>query len=359
MTTTYDSPGEKTAARKPLSNTELAAFCGQMALILRSGISALEGVSILLDDNPNPEGRALLRGILDCLESGGSLSQGLRESGCFPEYACNIAELGEQSGRLDDVMNSLSGYYRREDELAKSIKSAVTYPLVMLGMMVAVMLVLIIKVLPVFNQVFRQLGAELTGVSGAVLRMGSAMSRYSMVFLVVAAVLAAGCAWLFASKKGRAWMRRFSTRFFATKKLSEMIAAGRFASGMHLALSSGLDVDQSLETVSRLVEHPVVGQKVEEVRRQVAEGASLSAAIAKTGLFTGVYARMISIGVSTGAVDEVLSQIAVQYDEEVQQRMAGAVAKLEPTLVAVLSVAVGMVLLSVMLPLMGIMSGIG
>ena len=344
---------------KPLSNAELASFCGQLAMILRSGISALEGLSIMREDVPAGDGRKLLEDMTGTMETGGSFSDAVENAGCFPAYMCNMIRLGDQSGRLDDVLGSLSAYYRREEELARSIKSAVTYPLVMLGMMVAVMLVLIIKVLPVFNQVFRQLGAGLTGVSGAVLRMGEAMSRYSVVFVIVAAAVAAVCAYFLASRKGRAQIRRFSTRFFGTKKLSEKIACARFASGMHLALGSGLNIDESLDTVSRLVEHPTVGQKTQTIRKMVAEGGSLADAITQTGMFTGVYARMVNIGVKTGAIDEVMRQIAEQYDDEIEQNMQSVIAKLEPTLVAILSVAVGMILLSVMLPLMGIMSNIG
>ena len=344
---------------KPLTNPELASFCGQLAMILRSGISALEGLAIMREDVPEGDGKKLLDGMVSCMETGGSFHEAVQDAGCFPAYMCNMVQLGDQSGRLDDVMGSLAAYYRREDALAHSIKSAVTYPLVMLGMMVAVMLVLIIKVLPVFNQVFRQLGAGLTGVSGAVLRMGEAMSRYSVVFIAVAAAVAALCAYFLLAPKGRAQIKRFSTRFFGTRKLAEKIACARFASGMHLALSSGLNIDESLDTVSRLVEHPVVGEKVQTIRRMVAEGGSLDHAITETKMFTGVYARMVSIGVKTGAIDDVMRQIAEQYDDEVEQRMQSAIAKLEPSLVAILSVAVGMILLSVMLPLMGIMSNIG
>lgn len=344
---------------KPLSNAELASFCGQLSMILRSGISALEGLSIMREDIPSGDGRKLLDGMIDCMETGGNFHEAVEAGGCFPSYMCNMVQLGDQSGRLDDVMDSLAAYYRREDALAKSIKSAVTYPLVMLGMMVAVMLVLIVKVLPVFNQVFQQLGAGLTGVSGAVLRMGQSMSRYSIVFVIVALAVAGVCAYFIATRKGREQIRSFSTRFFGTKKLAEKIACARFASGMHLALSSGLNIDESLDTVSRLVEHPTVGAKVQTIRQMVAEGGSLSDAIVQTGMFTGVYARMVNIGVKTGATDDVMRQIAEQYDDEIEQSMASAIAKLEPTLVAVLSVAVGMILLSVMLPLMGIMSNIG
>ena len=229
----------------------------------------------------------------------------------------------------------------------------------MLGMMMAVMLVLIVKVLPVFDRVFRQLGTDLTGVSGAVLRMGQAMSRYSIVFVILAALVGAVCLYFFCTRRGREQIRSFSSRFFGTKKLSEQIACARFASGMHLALSSGLNIDESLDTVSRLVEHPVVGQKVQNIRRAVAEGESLADAIDREEMFSGVYARMVHIGVKAGAVDDVMRQIAQQYDDAIEQRMNSIIGKLEPTLVAILSVAVGLILLSVMLPLMGIMSNIG
>ncbi len=344
---------------KPLSNAELATFSGQLALILRSGISALEGLSIMAEDAPEGDGRTLLQGMLDEMETGGSFADAVEKAGCFPVYMCNMVRLGDQSGQLDDVLASLAAYYRREDDLAKSIRSAVTYPLVMLGMMMAVMLVLIVKVLPVFDRVFRQLGTDLTGVSGAVLRMGQAMSRYSIVFVVLAALVGAVCLYFFCTRRGREQIRSFSSRFFGTKKLSEQIACARFASGMHLALSSGLNIDESLDTVSRLVEHPVVGQKVQNIRRAVAEGESLADAIDREEMFSGVYARMVHIGVKAGAVDDVMRQIAQQYDDAIEQRMNSIIGKLEPTLVAILSVAVGLILLSVMLPLMGIMSNIG
>ena len=344
---------------KALSNAELATFCGQLAMILRSGISALEGLSIMVEDTPDGDGKTLLQQMLSTMEMGGSFYDAVEESGVFPVYMRSMVQLGDQSGRLDDVMGSLASYYRREDALSRSIKSAVTYPLVMLGMMVVVMLVLVVKVLPVFNQVFEQLGTGLTGVSGAILRMGSSMSRYSIVFVIIVAVVAAICLYFFCTGRGRVQIKNLSTRFIGTRKLAEMIACSRFASGMYLSLSSGLNIDESLDTVSQLVEHPVIGKKVQQIRQAVAEGTSLSDAIDQTQMFTGVYARMVNIGVKAGATDDVMRQISEQYDEEIEQRMADAIAKLEPTLVAILSVAVGMILMSVMLPLMGIMSNIG
>lgn len=344
---------------KKLSNSELTTFCGQLALILRSGISSIEGLSIMIEDTPEGEGKKILENLLHETELTGSLYMALEAAGCFPSYMCSMTEIGEQSGRLDDVMNSLAEHYRREEILAKSIRSAVTYPLVMLGIMTAIILVLIIKVLPVFDQVYRQLGAGLTGFSGAVLKFGRILGDYSLIFVLLL-LLAAGLFFYFAcTQKGQTKAITLSRHFSAARQLSEKTACSRFASGMYLALSSGLDIDQSLDMVSRLVDHPDISPKIDLIRQRLSEGAGFAEAAQEAEIFSGLYLRMIHIGFKTGAMDEVMKQISIQYDEEVQNQLDSLVAKVEPTLVAILSIAVGMILLSVMLPLIGIMSNIG
>lgn len=344
---------------KALTNKELTYFCSQMALILKSGISSTEGLSLMLEDTPEGEGRDLLQTLLHDMEEGAMLYQALTSSSVFPAYMCSMTEIGENSGRLDEVMESLSEHFRREDNLSQSIRSSVTYPLVMLGMMIAIMVVLIVKVMPIFQQVFDQLGTEMTGISGAILELGNNLSRYSMVFLVVAAIAAIIFFLLFFTKKGRDRITAFSEHFFATRALSEKIACSRFASAMYLSLSSGLDIDQSLELAEHLTEHEAVRSRISRIRALTEEGVSLADAISESGMYSGMYARMLSVGFKTGSIDEVMKQISLQYDEEIENSMEGMVSKLEPTLVAILSVVVGMILLSVMLPLMGIMSNIG
>ena len=344
---------------KTLSNTELTTFCSQFSLILRSGISSLEGLSIMLEDTPEGDGTVLLKGMIATMEETGSLYEALITSKVFPPYLCSMVEIGEQSGRLDDVMASLSEHYHREEEMARNIKSAVTYPLVMLGMMMVVIFVLIVKVLPVFNEVFRQLGTGLTGISGTILSLGNTISSYAALLVILAVLLATVFLYFAFTAKGRHQIGSFARSFFLTKNLMEKIACSRFASGMYLSLSSGLDTDQSLEMVSRLVEHPVIQAKIKQIQELILEGTSFADAVTKSSIFSGIYTRMVSIGYKTGSMDDVMKQISVQYDEEIDARMTDLVAKLEPTLVAILSIVVGLILLSVMLPLMGIMSNIG
>ena len=157
---------------KPLSNTETAAFCSQMAMILKSGISSVEGISILLEDVDDPDEKNLLTALNDTLIQTGDFSQSLKSTGAFPDYMVHMVTLGEQAGRLDEVMASLSDYYDKEAALNQTIRSAVTYPLIMILMMLLVILVLVTKIMPIFNQVFKQLGSEMSGLSLAILQAG-------------------------------------------------------------------------------------------------------------------------------------------------------------------------------------------
>ena len=155
--------------QKPLNNRELSSFCEQMAMMIKAGIPVSEAVSILKESLEDPDGAAVLESVAKRLEDYGTLYEAFRDSGVFPDYMLDMVHIGEEAGRLDEVFESLSSYYERQESLARSIKSAVTYPCIMIVLMLAVILVLIIKVMPVFNQVYLQLGAQMGGFSRGIL----------------------------------------------------------------------------------------------------------------------------------------------------------------------------------------------
>ncbi|MBM6948061.1 type II secretion system F family protein [Mordavella massiliensis] len=344
---------------KALTNPELISFCRQAALLLRSGISAAEGLYLMAEDTPQEEGKELLSSLSRELEQTGSLAGALQAAAVFPSYMCAMVRIGEETGRLDDVMEALARHFEREDRLSRNIRSAVSYPLAMIGMMLAVIVILLVKVMPVFQQVFSMLGVEMDGVSGALLEFAYALRNYSAVILlfVLAVCLVFFC--LFFTRTGRSRLLAFSHRFILTRRLSRKIAGSRFAAGMSLCLASGLNVEQSLELTAPLIAHPEVRGQIEAVRQAAASGESFADAVSASGIFPSIYARMLSIGARAGASDEVMRQIADRCADEIDESLDSIVSKLEPTLVAILSVAVGMILLSVMLPLMGVMTGIG
>lgn len=345
--------------RKLLSATELSSFCMQLSWIVKAGISVQEGIEMMTADIDNSQGRDILSLLQSSLEEGSGLALALQKTRCFPEYMVHMVEIGETSGRLEEALESLGEYYERSHSIAKSLRYAVTYPAIMIVMMGIVIWVLIQKVLPIFKQVFSQLGSEISGSAQHFFNFGELLGRYSfgLILLILAGVL------LFAvlrnTKVGKSLTARLLKGSFITKRLSAKISAGRFASAMAMTLASGLDIDQSIEMSEQILVDSVIKEKITRLKKQMAEGDSFGEAVAKAEIFSVTHGHMILVGFKTGSVEQVMSKIARWYEDEVQEEIIQLLSIIEPTLVAVLAVIVGMVLLSVMLPLMGIMTSIG
>lgn len=344
---------------KVLNHEELISFCSQLSMILHAGISSIEGLAIMKEDLPEGDGKKLLEELYGHMEESGNLAEAMEETKVFPEYVCSMTQIGEQTGRLDEVMKALSVHYEREKNLAETIKSALFYPSVMLVMLAVVILILILRVMPVFQRVLEQLGGGLTGASAGILHMGNLISRYSMVFVLLLALLAAAVFWLGLTQKGQKVFRRWLEQSKLTGKTAEKIACARVAEGLSLCMFSGLDMDQSMEMTEKLVNHEDMKRRIARCREMMAEGEDFDQALTKSNIFSGLYGKMVSVGIRTGSADQVMEKIAVEYEEEVSASLQNKVAIIEPTLVAVLSVVAGLILISVMLPLMNIMSNLG
>lgn len=342
----------------PLSHTEVSAFCSQMAMILHSGIFAMEGISIMLEDAQDAREHELLAQIDDHLQATGSLYEALKSTAAFPAYMLQMVRIGEETGKLDDVLDALSVYYDREASIAQTIKNAVTYPLIMVFMMLLVIIVLITRVMPIFNQIFLQLGTEMTGLSKAILDFGTAINYYSTILIILTILVVAAVFYFGRTSKGRQHLRTLAAHTPMTRAFTEKIAMCRFAGGMSLTLSSGMSPEECLRMAAELIDHDGFAARLEVCQEALDEGQEFYRALLDAGVFSGLYARMASIGDRTGALDEVMQDIADQCQDEIDVKFTGLIAALEPTLVIVLSLIVGLILLSVMLPLMGIMSSL-
>lgn len=345
--------------QKKLSNEEIASFCNQTALLFQAGITPLESMNILLSDIKSEKGKELIQSILEVCKQGEPFHSALKATGVFPDYVLHTISLGEESGNLDVCMLSLAAYYEKEENISESIKSAIAYPFLMIIMMLIVIFVLISKVMPIFNQVFVELGSEMTGFAASLLHLGENLNRYSLVLVAVLCVLF--LIYLLATKTffGKQLLTRFLNIFPLTRGFYESVACQRFASGMALCLSSGMDTFSSLDMVSQLVESKKMREKIASCKEAIHAGSSLAEALSGSAIFNHLYSQMVAVGFKSGNVDVVLSKIADSYEKTSAKKIQTIISFLEPTLVIILSVIVGMILLSVILPLMGIMSSIG
>lgn len=344
---------------KQLSNAEIASFCRQTALIIQAGITPAEGMNILVHDTISKEGKALLQSIGDSCKKGNHFSQALASTGLFPNYVVKLTALGEESGNLDSVLVSLAQYYEREENISESIKSAVTYPLIMIAMMFLIIIVLIVKVLPIFKQVFVQLGAEMGPLASSLLSTGNVLSQYAVWITVILCLLIALCLIFYKTPKGRTSIKRFLTRFPLSRNFYDKVASGRFASGLYLTFTSGMDTYQSLDMISEIVENDTMKAKIDVCKKEIEGHSNFPEALAKAEIFSNLYSRMVAVGFRSGSIDMVMKQISKNYEQETDRQINIIISIIEPTLVILLSLVVGVILLSVLLPLMGIMSSMG
>lgn len=344
--------------RRYLSNLELASFAGQMALVLKAGISGVEGITLMYEDAEDATDKNILKEILDEAELTGNLASALEKTGLFPPYMVQMTKIGEQTGNLDTVMSSLEDYYENEEGIRRDSTNAVLYPLILTCIMIAVVIVLIVQVMPVFEQVFQELGTEMTGLPLVLNQIGSAIRTYSVSFLLI---LGAIVLIMFVSRltpEGRQFWHNFGRHFRSIRTGYEEEAAYRFASVMSMALSSGLTPEEGMDLAIDLIGEPDVKTRLEAVRDDMNQGASMTDSLQEHKIFSGMYARLASLGSRTGSLDKVLAQIAELYREDAQDRLNRRLESVQPALVIILSVLIGAILLSVMFPLLGIMSSL-
>ncbi len=343
-------------SNKMLDYSELNIFCEQIAMVLKAGISVYEGICILHEEATSRFEKDMLQGIIDSMDEGIAFPDALEKSGYFPKYMIDMLQIGEVSGRLDTVLDELGHYYHREQIIKDSVKQAVTYPAIMVVMMGVVIFVLVAKVLPIFNSVFAELGSELTGFSRTVMDLGLAFSESLNILLGIIVLIIVLALFFTKTKLGKKAFKVIKENFYGLRNLTTKIAVARFASGMSLMLASGLDVDQSLEMVLPLVDNVKVYNKIEAIRETISNGTNFADAVMEHQIFAGTYSRMLGIGHKTGATDEVIENISRRYETEIEESLSHIIGIIEPSLVAALSIVVGVILLSVMLPLMSIMS---
>ena len=349
----------KTAAPKPLTKEQISHTFEQLAMLLGAGITPAEGLDIMLRDKDNGDLTGCYRRLLELLGTGSSLSDALQQSGFFPSYTVQLMKIGELTGHADSVCASLASFYEAEDELQSSIRDAFSYPIIMAVMMFVLVIVLLSRVLPIFEQVFRQLCTSASGIAALLMSISSSLSRYYAVFITLFFVLAILFFYFSNTQSGAQRLHLFLQKFPFTRSLSEQIALSRFAAGMELTQASGMDTYESLMLCRDIVENETVSSRIDRCIQLLREGSSFADALAEASIFSSFYSSMIHVAAMTGHIDTVMGYISRHYREDTDRRIDAALSRIEPAMVALLAILIGGILLSVILPLMGIMSSIG
>ena len=343
---------------KKLTERFLSEFSTELSLLIRAGVTLSDGLDAIAEDFDDPTG--FIDDLRRSAAGGSDLHTALKSTGRAPSYMLDTVRLGERTGRLDACLASLADYYDRRANLASAVKSALLYPFVLIIMLAAVMAVLVLKVLPIFSDVFAQMGVQLSTVSQGFVSFGRALAAVASIIIGVLAIVVILTMIIYAIPKTRdAAVNMFRTYFGGKGIVREMLTA-QFASAMSAAIASGLGPDESVELAGQVISGvKATDENLAACREMLKNGEKLENALETTGLFTARDCRLLALGERTGTADSVMADIASRSEERALEDVDSRISRIEPTLVVIISVVITAVLLAVMLPLAGIMSSLG
>ncbi|MCR1948100.1 type II secretion system F family protein [Erysipelatoclostridium ramosum] len=340
-----------------LTMSEKYMFCNQMAMILESGFSLNQGVTMVYEEMDDKNIKGVLQEVAKYLDEQVSFSEAIDLTKAFDDYMVNLVKVGETSGNLDDVMQSLSEYYARIDDITNKLKQALTYPIILIIMMVVVVGIIVFKVLPIFKDVLNGLGSDLSSYANSFMEFGQIFSLICFaVLLVLVIVIIAG--YLYQRVTHVNVLSNVVQKSFLTRKLSRALNKAQITYALSLFISSGYDLQEAMKFVPKLVDDKQLRANLERCNEDLINGDSFVEVIKKYQIYQGMQLNMIQVGFKTGQVDIIMKQLSNSFQEEVSRAIDQFLNIIEPTIVTLLSLVVGIVLMSVMLPLISIMSSL-
>lgn len=344
----------------PFTNMEISDLCGQLALLLKAGVPLTDGLFLLSEEEPRADIRTLFAETAKQMENGASLAAAFSQTECFPTHVTGLLAVGEQTGHVEETLLALSHYYEEQDRLNRKLRSALTYPSILLLMMLAVIVILLSKVLPVFEDVYASLGGSLTGIAGGLLAFGNLLNALLPILgILLCLLIFVVLLFLFVPALRERAVTGWQTRF-GDRGISRKMNDARFAQALSMALSSGLPLEECISLAGSLLKDcPDAAKRSQDCYTKLMNGEELATALKDSAMLPPSACKMLTLGMRAGTGDTTMEEIARRLSEEALDTLEDKVSRLEPALVLITSLLVGAILISVMLPLMHIMKAIG
>lgn len=346
-------PGfEKKAKLKPL-----AIFCKQFALLVKSGMPMLESLRISADQSEDKVLKAALENVADDVENGASLTDSMRKhERAFPGLLSSVVAVGEEGGFLEESLKSMAKTYKSELELKQRLKSATTYPLIVVSASVLVLAVMLIFVVPIFAKMLVGLGAELPLATQILV----SASNNSVIIFPILGVITAAIIVFYRKYKNEVWM---ISRVDAVKlklpvfgSLSTKIAVARFTRNLAMMLKAGVSLPNGLRKVAGTADNWIISTAIEKAVVEMENGGNFSSSIGKLTMFPKMVTQMIVVGEKSGSLADMLDTVADFYDDEVKEASESLASALEPILIIVLGGLVGGMLFALYTPMFSLFS---
>ncbi len=349
-------------ADKLLESSAISAFCGSMATMLSAGIQIEEAALLLADNRSGSRFADVCNEVYKHTTEGATLTDAMRQTEAFPEYALSMVETGEQAGFLESTLRNLELYYGEEDRMFEKLRTSLGFPLALLLVMAVILAFTAQFVLPIFTDVYKNMAGSLSTVSFTSVETATTIAWVALAITVLCA-LATFFLWTKArSENGREYILTMFEGVSATKDALYQLALSRFTAALATLISAGVSSEDALEKARATVNHEELTTRLNaayESMIDIDNPLSLPQALDDNKVLEPLYARMLSVGSRSGRTDETLAEFSLVFFDDAIVQIDRALDRIEPLLAAFLTIAVGLTLVAVMLPLVGIMGSIG
>lgn len=335
-----------------VSSKELVVFTRQFCTMIDAGLPLVQCLEILSRQQENPYFKKCLTDVKESVESGSTFAESLKKHPkIFDELYVNLVAAGEVGGILDTILNRLAAYIEKNLKLKKQVKSAMTYPLTIIGIATLVVGVILIFVIPAFESMFASFNSALPMPTQIVINMSRGLKKYILVIIGAIWLFIFLCKRFYASPKGRELVDAYALKLPVVGVLIRKVSVAKFTRTLGTMISSGVPILDGLDIVAKTAGNRTVERAIYQVRQSISEGKTIAEPLSKSGVFPPMVCQMIAVGEQAGAIDTMLNKIADFYDEEVDDAVGNLTAMMEPMLMAFLGTVVGGLVIAMYLPI--------
>src|SRR6516225_6990959 len=331
---------------------DLVIFTRQLATMVDAGLAMVQSLQALAEQTTNKVMRDVIRDICTRVEGGDSFSEALQKHPkAFSRlYVCMVAA-GEKGGLLAEILARLAVYLENAARLRKKVKSAMMYPTVVTIVAILITIFLLIKVVPVFGEIFKSFGAELPTPTQGLITLSNFVKRFIIPILLVGGGMVYGWFQFIKSKPGRRFWDAYRIKLPIFGVIAHKICLARFTRTLASLIRSGVPILEVLQIVSQTVGNVVMEQAIKTASYDIERGENISTALGKHPIFPVMIIRMVTAGEQTGKIDNMLERIADFLDEEIETTLSGLTALIEPILIVFLGVVIGGMVICMFLPI--------
>jgi type IV pilus assembly protein PilC len=346
---------------KVIKQEELTIFTRQTATLIQAGLPLLRSLEVMIRQEKNIRFKIVLEQIAEYVKSGGTFSDALAQHPkIFEKLFINMVRAGEAGGVLDVVLSRLAGFMEKAQRTKKKVKSAMVYPIVVVSVAIAIVVLLMIVVVPKFQSIFEDMlsGASLPGPTQLVINVSNFISGNFVVTLIGFVVFVVGGKYLLKTEVGAKISNWFALNIPKVGDLVRKVNIARITRTFGTLLSSGVPILQSITITKDITGNVFYSNALNRVHNSVRDGESLSAPMERESVFPSMVTSMVDVGEETGELSEMLNRIADNYDEDVDNAVAGITSIIEPVMIVFLAVVVGFIVIALFLPIVEIIKQI-